>query len=216
MEELRSTEILAREIEAEAYKKADKILERAGRETQKILSQTQERIKKDVEEKARFYEGRLEQLKKNAQSFVPLEKERFLISFYHEKLSGAMNDYFKGSGKENIYILLGEKLERCADVLKGKKLKVSFFSGLTESLVKKIFAFQKKIDFNDVKELKEISFEESGEESERSSLIHEGMIIETQDQTVRLRLTMDEIIREIKDKHSNELALALFGGRLPQ
>jgi V/A-type H+-transporting ATPase subunit E len=216
MEELRSTEILAREIEAEASKKAEKILERAEREAKKILTDLEERIKKDVQEKAQFYEKRLEQLEKNAGSYVPLEKERFLVSFYYERVCQAMNDYFKAAGKEKRLSLLKDKLDECGSALKEKKLKVSYFGGLEEKDVISMIKGCSAVSYEDVIEFMEIPFEESGEERENANLIHEGMIIESEDNSVKLRLTMDEVIREIKDKYSYGLALALFGGRLPQ
>ena len=55
MEELRSTEILDKEIEADARKKADRIVAKAESEAKSIIAGVDERVKKAVEEKYRFF-----------------------------------------------------------------------------------------------------------------------------------------------------------------
>ena len=64
--------------------------------------------------------------------------------------------------------------------------------------------------------VEEIPFGRSGEESALGNDVHEGVILESEDGTVRVRLTIDQIVRELKDKRSFELASTLFGGALPQ
>ena len=52
MEELRSTEILDKEIEADARKKAAKIVAKAESEAKSIIEGVDDRVKKAVEEKS--------------------------------------------------------------------------------------------------------------------------------------------------------------------
>ena len=54
MEELRSTEILDKEIEADARKKADKILKNADSEAEKILADVETRVKEAKEQKEKL------------------------------------------------------------------------------------------------------------------------------------------------------------------
>ena len=62
-----------------------------------------------------------------------------------------------------------------------------------------------------------IQFEKSGEEAVKGNEIHEGMILKSDEKnSVIVRLTMDELVRELKDKYSYELSSTLFGGRLPE
>ena len=214
MEELRSTEILDKEIEADAHKKAEKILADAGREAGKIAAGVEDRVKTALEEKSALYKEKISLLEKNAEAYIPLEKERFLVAFYDEQVSEALNGYFASIGKEERLSLLENKLEQCAFALKGRKMSVSYFGGLKEedagSVAGKFFE-------KDIVSYSEIQFEKSGEEAVKGNEIHEGIIIKTEEKdSVKVRLTMDELIRELKDKYSYELSSTLFGGRLPE
>ena len=46
--------------------------------------------------------------------------------------------------------------------------------------------------------------------------LRRGIILESEDSSVRVRLTIDQLVGEIEDRYSNELATTLFGGRLPE
>lgn len=213
MEELRSTEILDKEIEADAQKKAKKILDKAEREAQAIAAGVEERVKKAVEEKSASYKTKLSQLENNAGAYIPLEKERFLVSFYDEQVCKAMNAYFNSIGKEKRLSLLQNKLSQCKAALQDKKFTVRYFGGLEEVDAKKV---AEKIFSKEISRYESIQFEKSGEEAVKGNEIHEGMILKSDDNSVLVRLTMDELVRELKDKYSYELSSTLFGGRLPE
>lgn len=214
MEELRSTEILDKEIEADARKKAARIVAKAESEAKSIIEGVDERVKKAVEEKSAVYKNKLSLLKKNADAYIPLEKERFLVAFYDEQVCKAMNEYFNSIGKEKRLSLLENKLEKCKFALENKKIAVSYFGGLEEADARKVVekAFAKNITGYE-----SIQFEKSGEEAVKGNEIHEGMILKSDEKnSVIVRLTMDELVRELKDKYSYELSSTLFGGRLPE
>lgn len=213
MEELRSTLILDREIEADAKKKALKILENADRECKEIAESVEQRLKKSLDEKSAFYKNKISQLEKNAQASIPLEKERFLVSFYDEQVFKALNSYFERLGVQGRLSLLESKLGLCKGVLENKNIKARYFGGLEEKDVKIVL---EKFFAGKVNSIESIPFEKSGEQAVSGNSIHEGMVIESEDGAVKIRLTMDEFIRELKDKYSYELATTLFGGRLPQ
>lgn len=212
MEELRSTEILDREIETDARKKTEKILKSADEECEKILSQIDERVKKATEEKSAQYENKISRFEKNTKSSVPLEKERFRVTFYFDSVSFALNEYLKNIGAEKRLVLIKKKLAEVKSAVFGKKTN-AFVFGMdlrdAENLLRKELGFY-------VISVKEIAFEKSGEQAETLNDFHEGIILESEDKVVTVRLTMDEIVREIKDKYGYELASALFYGRLPE
>lgn len=213
MEELRSTEILDREIESDAKKKASKILQKAQQEAQSILSGVNDKVEKAVKERSEYYKNKLVQLEKNAEAYVPLEKERFLVSFYDEQVEEAINEYFDSTGTEKFNEILGLKLEKYKAIFGAKDINVVFFGGITESQARKII--ESKIN-NKITDIKEIQFEKSGEQAVCGNTHHEGMILCTEDNSVKVRLTVDQIVREIKDKYSYELASTLFAGVIPQ
>jgi len=211
MEELRSTEILDKEIEADARKKAEKILKNADSECERILSDVSNRIKKASEEKDLYYKNKINDFEKNINAALPLEKERFLVKFYADSVSSAFNDYLKNLTTEKRLSLIEKSIEKKAEIISNKKFN-AFVFGLDLSCAEKILKNQ-KISVNSINE---ISFEKSGEESALGNEIHEGIILESEDKVLRIRLTIDQIVREIEDKYSEELATSLFGGKLPE
>ena len=212
MEELRSTEILDREIEADARKKAEKILARADEECKNILAGVDERVKKAKEEKEAFYSAKIEKFEKSIEEAFPLEKERFLVSFYSDSVSKAFNDYLDKAGSQKRLALIEKKALGLPENIKNTKLTARVF-GYELSSAKKML---EKVLTKNITKVEECSFEKSGEVPVNGNNFHEGIILESEDKYIRVRLTMDQLVREIKDKYSNELALKLFGGRLPE
>lgn len=211
MEELRSTEILDKEIEADARKKADKILKNADSECERILADVENRVKEASNQKSEYYKSKIESFEKNLNASVPLEKERFLADFYAKSVSEALNNYLKKLSLEKRLVLIEKSLQKKSQIVSEKKFN-AFVFGIDLSSVKKILSNQ-KIQINSIDK---ISFEKSGEESAFGNEIHEGIILESEDRCLRIRLTIDQILREIQDKYSQELALTLFGGKLPE
>ena len=59
-------------------------------------------------------------------------------------------------------------------------------------------------------------FAKTGEVAVDGIEIHEGIILVSDDKVVKIRLTLEELFSELIDKYRNELAVTLFGGRLPE
>lgn len=213
MEELRSTEILDKEIEADARKKAKKIIEKSEFECLKIIGETEEKVKAALQKKRKFYEEKLAVFAAGKAAYIPLEKERFLAEFYDEQVSAALNNYFSDAGKEKRLLWLEKKLEACRNILPQGKVLISFFGSYDEVDAKKIA--EKFFDDSSCL-IKKITFEQSGEEGEKGNSFHEGFIIESEKGDLKIRLTLDEVIRELKDRYSEELAVTLFKGSLPK
>lgn len=211
MEELRSTEILDKEIESDARKKAEKILKNADAECGRILSDVENRVKEAASQKAEFYKSKIEQFRKNVEAAVPLEKERFLVDFYAKSVSAALNDYLRSIGAERRLSLIGKSLEKKLTVVSGKKIHAFVFGIGRDSAS----ALLEKSGVS-LSSVADISFGESGEEPVLGNEIHEGIILESEDKSVRVRLTIDQIVRELLDSRSMELATTLFGGALPE
>ena len=211
MEELRSTEILDKEIEADARKKAEKILARAEEESKAILDGVAARVEEAAKKKEAYYSEKLSQFEKSIEEALPLEKGRFLISFYSDSVSSAFNEYLENLGEDKRLSLVEKKLENISQIILEKKIN-AFVFGFKLNSAKKML--EKSFSKNLLK-VEEVSFERSGEEAESGNKFHEGIILASEDGFVKIRLTIDQIVREIKDKYSEELALNLFGGRLP-
>lgn len=209
MEELRSTDVLDREIRADSEKKAEKILARAEENAKAILSEVQERLvkaKNDIDAASR---KRLDVLEKNLDASLPLEKQRYLVSFINDSVVEAMKNYLEkldSSKKEQIIENLVKKAREITGDAKVSALACGSLSKTSaEKILKNVYG-QSCIGV----EVKT----KSGNEVE--SLFDYGVIVSTEDKRITCRLTLEEKTNEILSQKREQLALALFGGRLPE
>ena len=208
MEEFRSTEILDKEIQADARKKAEKILAKADVDCALLLEEVSGRIEKAKKELEDKYALKIAAFEKDLSATLPLEKERFLVSFIQSSIEKAINAYLaKLSDEEKIDLVL-KKSVKIEDVLKSKKLNALYY-GFQESLVKKTVG--KKFNLISVKETE---FNKMIIENDLGITERKGIILESEDKAIRVRMTLSEVISQIQDKYRAELYSALFGERL--
>lgn len=213
MEELRSTEILDKEIHEDARKKAERILANANSECEKIRDNVAVRIATVRKEKEAFYAERLAVKTKDSEAAVPLEKERFLVSFEGNAMMNAINSYLQGLSEEQQLRLVENLLVRYGNAVSGKRISACVFGldiGAVEKLLRKIFGSQ------NVLSCVSVAFEDTGLEEPAGLSVHKGIILDSEDGLVRCRATFGEVVAELLDDHSLELAQTLFCGRLPQ
>lgn len=208
MEEFRSTEILDKEIQADARKKTEKILAKADVDCALLLEEVSGRIEKAKKELEDKYALKIAAFEKDQSATLPLEKERFLVSFIQSSIEKAINAYLaKLSDEEKIDLVL-KKSVKIEDVLKSKKLNALYY-GFQESLVKKTVG--KKFNLISVKETE---FNKMIIENDLGITDRKGIILESEDKAIRVRMTLSEVISQIQDKYRAELYSALFGERL--
>lgn len=208
MEEFRSTEILDKEIQADARKKAEKILAKADVDCALLLEEVSGRIEKAKKELEDKYALKIAAFEKDQSATLPLEKERFLVSFIQSSIEKAINAYLaKLSDEEKIDLVL-KKSVKIEDVLKSKKLNALYY-GFQESLVKKTVG--KKFNLISVKETE---FNKMIIENDLGITDRKGIILESEDKAICVRMTLSEVISQIQDKYRAELYSALFGERL--
>jgi len=212
MEELRSTDILDSEIRNETKKKAEKIVDRAKETAGSLLSEVEAKVEEARQAALNASEKRLQTYEKNVNASLPLEKQRYQISYVHNSLVEAINLYLEKAGEEGRFEIIKE-------LALGVK---NIFSSETQLYARTIF-----LDKDKVKKLLEEIFGKGRVFVEEGSInlisdetvellkFHEGIILQTEDRKIKCNLTLDEKIREILDSSKMELALALFDGRLP-
>lgn len=211
MQELRSTEILDKEILEDAQKKVQKILKNSESECRSIMSSVDDKVTKTVEEKEAALISKLESIKTNLNASLPLEKERFQVSFVENLIITKIQDYLKSLSEEKRIQLVLEKIktiktdEYVNSLLKEKSFTAYVYGfdikkvekALNDILGKRLLACQ-PTDFG-----KLILEDEILE-------INEGIILESQDKEVRFRMTLTEVVEELLNNNREELAETLF------
>lgn len=210
MEELRSTEILEQEIHSESQKEAEKILAAAKRAAEKILSEVKSRLESAKAEREKFYSEKLSKCEKDLRAFVPLERQRFLVSFVAQSVDSALNEYFKKlSQKERLEIAIRPVREK-KEFFASKKFRAKVY-GFDLDLVRG--SLEKELG-GSLLACEKIDFALSGEKAESAIEFREGVILESEDSAIKCRLTLEESVGELKDRHYGALVEKLFGDEL--
>lgn len=208
MEELRSTEILDKEIYADARKKAERILSKADVDSKLILADVENRLKTAEKELSEKFGAEEDLAKKKCEAALPLEKERFLVKFIQDSLSGEIDSYIKSLSEEDRLLLVLKNSDAAENLFKSKKIDVYYY-GFDEKTVKKIL--DKKFDVNS---FEKTEFNKLIAENDCGLSFREGVILESCDKTARCRFTVSELVSQILYKYRKELTDSLFGGRL--
>lgn len=208
MQELRSTDILDKEIQADARKKAERMLAKTDSECEKLLASVESDIEKAAREKQQFFAHKLEAFEKDRMAVVPLEKERFKVSFIQNAVIQNINKYLEGLSEEKRLALVARDFDS------GVKTELSlnaYVYGFSLSAAKKFLTDKIGSKLLSVKETKfgaVILEEDIGLEKP------EGIILESEDKNFRCRLTLNEVIEKLLDTNRADLSATLFGGDL--
>ena len=208
MEELRSTEVLDKEIETDARKKAERILAKADSDGKALVADVANRIEKFTEEKTAEYQKKTENYRADRDAVVPLEKERFLVSFIESAIIKAIDSYLDALGEEKRIALAVRRWNTYKSVVAFQKVNAFVFgfdAARAEAALKK--------EGVSLASCSSVAYEKSGDEGIDGLTFKEGIILETEDTMIRCRLTLSQIVGELETEHRAELAKALFGGR---
>ncbi|MCR5062825.1 MAG: hypothetical protein K6A89_06020 [Treponema sp.] len=207
MQELRSTDILDKEIQADARKKADRILRQAEVDCEKIISSVSENIKKAEEDKTNFYSLKIQALENDKKATLPLEKERFQVSFMQQQIINGINNYLSSlSVEQQIKLAVGK-----FDFSSVTKNVTAYIYGFSVSDVEKVL--NKNLG-NKLLACKETQFNKLVIEEEAGLENPKGIILEAEDLSFRCRLTVTQAVSKVLDKNRSELSQSLFGGQL--
>ena len=201
MQELRSTEILDKEIRSEARRKAEAVLTRADEECKRILDGVDNKIEAARQEKQVFYDKKFAAFVKDIEASSPLEKQRFEVSYVQTQLMKAVNEYLAALSQEKRIELV---LNYCK--IPENEFK-AFVYGFDTELVTKILGAKTQIKLLSVEKTE---FGKIVLEDDIGLEKNEGIILETKDKAVRCRLSLTEVFTRILDKYRKELTTALF------
>lgn len=212
MEELRSTEVLDKEIRSDSVKKAEKILAKADESAKQLIDGVQARIVKAKSDAEKISTEGIAVYEKNINASLPLEKQRYLVSFIYGSIIEAMNKYFESIGDKKRLLVIQSLCERAKKAIQEKKISavvVGFNLSDAESMLKEVFP--QNLSSCEAGDVQLVS-----RESLEGFNLKEGIILKSLDGSVTCRLTLDEKIKEILDEKRGVLAQTLFGGRLPE
>lgn len=206
MQELRSTDILDKEIQADARKKAERMLAKADSDCAKLLASVDTDIEKAAEEKKEFFAHKLDAFEKDRMAVVPLEKERFKVSFIQNAVIQNINKYLEALTEEKRLTLVSRDFDFNTD----RRLN-AYVYGFSVSAAKK-FLSSKLGD--KLLACTETKFGAFALEDEIGLANPQGIILESEDKNFRCRLTLSEVIEKLLDTNRAELSATLFGGDL--
>ena len=206
MQELRSTDILDKEIQADARKKAERMLAKTDSECEKLLASVESDIEKAAEEKQQFFARKLEAFEKDRMAVVPLEKERFKVSFIQNAVIQNINKYLEALSEEKKLALVAHYFD-----FKTELNLNAYVYGFSVSDAKKFLSDKMRSKLLSVKETK---FGAVILEEDIGLTKPEGIILESEDKNYRCRLTLNEVIEKLLDTNRADLSATLFGGDL--
>ena len=208
MQELRSTDILDKEIQADARKKAGRMLEKADRDCENLLASIETDLQKAADEKKAFFDNKLNAFETDRKAVVPLEKERFKVSFIQNAVIQNINKYLEGLSEEKRLELVTRNYSFKQN--EGLNLNALVYGFSVEGAKKFLSA---KLGKN-LLSCKETKFGASLLEDDLGLAKPQGIILESEDKNFRCRLTLSEVIEKLLDTNRSELSDTLFGGQI--
>jgi V/A-type H+-transporting ATPase subunit E len=212
MEELRSAEVLDKEIRSDSVKKSEKILSKAEESAKQLIEGVDSRVSTEKEKAEKISRGKIDSYEKNINASMPLEKQRYLVSYIHNSLINALNEYFENLGEDKRLEVIRRLAENAKSAVAEKNVDavvVGFDLAKSEKMLKGVFGK----NLSSCKKGEEILL--AGEKIDGFNF-REGIVLKSADSAVTCRLTLDEKINEILGEKSCLLAETLFGGRLPE
>lgn len=209
MQELRSTDILDNEILTDARKKAERILQKADEESEDLVKKLSDDIFKAKLQKENFFSKKLDAYEEDQKSLIPLEKKRFEVSFIQNALTSEIKNYLTSLSEEKRLEIVTKKIDFHVfspdvnfkafvygfDLQEAKNI-------ISKQLGKNLLSCEKTV-FN------KIVLEES-----YGLTKPQGIILESEDKSIRIRLSLSEVCGQLMNEKRKELANALFGGTL--
>jgi len=204
MEELRSTEVLEREILEDARKKAARLLKTADDTLAQQKRNWEKKLADDLEAIRKTY---MERMKKNTDDIfarLPLDKRRLRLKTHEGFLTAAMNDFLTGLDRERIFSVLERELSRRLEAVKPDALQASApavvqYSGITPSEARALLAKSP------------VSLEWQFQElpTPHSLLPTPYIVVETD--SYRLTASIESAAADLLKENREELAAALLG-----
>ncbi len=206
MQELRSTDILDKEILTDARKKAEKILKKADSDCAELIARVEADIAKAKAEKDEFFNKKLDAYEKDQKNSIPLEKQRFEVSFIQNAVAAEIDAYLQ-SLTEQQRLEIATKNFNFATETNFKAYVYGFELAEASKFLKNKLG-------NNLISCEMTVFRKMALEDDCGLSKPQGIILESEDKSFRGRLTLSEVCGALMNNNRKELADALFGGSL--
>ncbi|MBO4321340.1 MAG: hypothetical protein J5857_12805 [Treponema sp.] len=210
MEELRSTQALDNEIISDARKKSERILQKAEETCASLLADVDKRVSDALKQAQETQDSILAAFKRNTEASLPLEKERYLVSFVSESILNAVNGYFEKAGVQKRLDVVESMVRRAKNVLGDRKVSACVI-GFSLDSAKKMLESSLGVQLLSMEQKQKSALDE---DVLPGFVFEDGVILVTEDGSIKCRLTLKERVKEILDDKKMELSQALFAGRL--
>lgn len=208
MEELRSTEILDREILEDARKKAEKALKAADAECARIGEESLARLEETKKEREAEYARALEAYRADALASIPLERQRRLVARIDGAVRDSLESWFTSLPAERRLSIYGMMMKRSEGVFGTQPVRARVAGYTVEEATGLLAGVFGK---NRIAELSVLSEGEA-----RLAGFVDGLLLDNPDRSTLCRVTKRELFEELLCDRRQELADSLFGGRLPE
>jgi V/A-type H+/Na+-transporting ATPase subunit E len=201
METVKSSEALESQILEDARAKARRILESADRECAAIRADWDRKAAEEARKLDAAGAARMEAMRQELASSLPLENMRARLSFIQKAVSDAMKELFDALSPADLARIIGGQLARVAAPFKGDTV-TAWASDIDAEAARKII--NESLPETRVAEVKRLPAE-AAEESGK------GLILESTDGSKRFRGTLNEVAALLLEDDREELVTALFG-----
>ena len=206
MQKLRTTDAISEEILKDCRDQAKAILKQAEEECKKTCKTFETELKNQETEKKQQLQQRINLYEEKKKAGMPLEQQRFRLSFIQSKIEENLNEYILSLTEEQKIAIAARNIEE----IEGQTVN-AYVYGFD---LKKTKAFLLERLGGRLKKCEETSFMKLVPEAQCGLQKPCGMILETEDRQFRLRLTLSEAVGKMLEEKRSELAAALFGEML--
>jgi vacuolar-type H+-ATPase subunit E/Vma4 len=201
MEIVRNGELLEAQILEDARTKARRVAEAAEKECDAIRADGEHRMAEEAASFEAARTARVERLRRELASALPLDYRRTRLAFLQAALDKALAAWLAGLSPAEAGRLVASRVSRAASAFTGRAVtvrRVGIDAALARALV------EKALPGASVQTVTELT----GDEAATAGT---GVVVECVDGSRRLRATFGELTAQLLDEQREELITALYG-----
>ncbi len=197
MEEIKGTEALEREILDDAARKAQRIVQKAREEAERLKANSAETLEGMVADlEARKLE-KIAQMKRETYSKMPLEKTRLKVRFIDGVMRASVAKFMENLDDATLGAWCLSGLKKRLSLLEGRKLRMS----------------HRGLDASSLREMGKLlgsGAEIAASAAADTAMPQRGIVLESLDGTMVMQLGEKLLEESLLDEYRGELASALF------